>query len=155
VTILELNQLGPQNQQIIASTLLRKIYNERRKARRGGDSRVPCPVFALLEEAHRFAPSDSAISLPIIQSIMGEGRKFGFGLGVLSQRPSKVDPDVLSQCGTQVVMQMMNPTDQKAIVQSIEGAGEDVLVELPGLSPGEAVIAGDSMNTPTPSIILR
>jgi DNA helicase HerA-like ATPase len=150
VTVLQLNQMGRRNQQIVASTLLRQIYKERKKARRGDrdESDVPYPVFALLEEAHRFAPSESALSLPIIQDIMGEGRKFGFGLGVLSQRPSKVDPDVLSQCGTQVVMQMMNPTDQKAIEQSIEGAGEDVLAELPGLSPGEAVIAGDSMNTP-------
>lgn len=94
------------------------------------------------------APSGSAISLPIVQDIMSEGRKFGFGLGVLSQRPSKVDSDVLSQCGTQVVMQMMNPADQEAIKQSIEGAGEDILGELPGLSPGEAIIAGDAMNTP-------
>jgi DNA helicase HerA-like ATPase len=149
VTVLQLNQMGKRNQQVVASTLLRQLYNERQKAKRDeDDSKVPSPVFALLEEAHRFAPSESALSLPIIQDIMGEGRKFGFGLGVLSQRPSKVDPDVLSQCGTQVVMQMMNPTDQKAIEQSIEGAGEDVLAELPGLSPGEAIIAGDAMNTP-------
>lgn len=45
-------------------------------------------------------------------------------------------------------MQIQNPNDQQAIRQSVESAGEDVLDELPGLTPGQAVISGDSMNTP-------
>ena len=45
-------------------------------------------------------------------------------------------------------MQIQNPNDQDAIKKSIEAAGEDVLRELPGLAPGQAVISGDSMNTP-------
>ena len=55
---------------------------------------------------------------------------------------------MLSQCGTQIIMQIQNPNDQQAIRQSVESAGEDVLGELPGLTPGQAVIAGDAMNTP-------
>ena len=47
----------------------------------------------------------------------------------------KIDQDVLSQCGTQVSMQIQNPTDQDAIKRSVETAGEDVLRELPGLRP--------------------
>ena len=83
-----------------------------------------------------------------MRTITSEGRKFGFGLGIISQRPSKIDQDVLSQCGTQVTMKIQNPTDQDAIKNSVEAAGEDVLRELPGLTPGQAVVSGDSMNTP-------
>jgi len=45
-------------------------------------------------------------------------------------------------------MQIQNPNDQQAIRTSVESAGEDVLDELPGLTPGQAVVAGDAMNTP-------
>jgi DNA helicase HerA-like ATPase len=45
-------------------------------------------------------------------------------------------------------MQIQNPTDQDAIKNSVEAAGEEVLRELPGLTPGQAVVSGDSMNTP-------
>ena len=107
------------------------------------------PIFALFEEGHRFAPaSGEAPSLGALRTITSEGRKFGFGLGIISQRPSKLDQDVLSQCGTQITMQITNPSDQDAIRNSVEAAGEDVLRELPGLTPGQAVVSGDSMNTP-------
>ena len=45
-------------------------------------------------------------------------------------------------------MQIQNPNDQDAIKKSVEAAGEDVLRELPGLTPGQAVVSGDAMNTP-------
>lgn len=45
-------------------------------------------------------------------------------------------------------MQIQNPTDQQAIRESVEAAGEAVLSELPGLTPGQAILSGDSMNTP-------
>jgi DNA helicase HerA-like ATPase len=110
--------------------------------------RVDHPIFALFEEGHRFAPaSGEAPSLGTLRTITSEGRTFGFGLGIISQRPSKLDQDVLSQCGTQITMQITNPTDQDAIRNSVEAVGEDVLRELPGLTPGQAVVSGDSMNT--------
>lgn len=65
-----------------------------------------------------------------------EGRKFGFGVAIVSQRPSKVDSDVLSQCGIQIVMQIQNPADQQVIRDSVEDAGDDVPDELPALTPG-------------------
>lgn len=83
-----------------------------------------------------------------MRKIASEGRKFGFGLGIISQRPSKIDPDVLSQCGTQISMKIRNPNDQDAIRKSVEAAGEDVTRELPGLTPGQAIVSGDAMNTP-------
>lgn len=150
VTVLKLNRLSEQEQQMLAAALLRKLYEARENADRDDKSEhvIDHPLFALLEEGHRFAPDGQARSLGILRQILSEGRKFGFGIGVISQRPSKIDPDVLSQCGTQAIMQIQNPNDQQAIRQSVESAGEDVLQELPGLTPGQAIIAGDAMNTP-------
>ena len=148
-TVLQMDTLDRWNQQLITTVLLRRMYRERLDAVRDRDSQIEHPIFALFEEGHRFAPaSGDAPSLDIMRTITSEGRKFGFGLGIISQRPSKIDQDVLSQCGTQVSMQIKNPNDQDAIKNSVEAAGEDVLRELPGLTPGQAVVSGDAMNTP-------
>ncbi|WP_433628379.1 ATP-binding protein [Halomicrococcus sp. NG-SE-24] len=155
VTVLQLNRLSEEDQQMLAAALLRKLYQAREQAMRGDDDRLDFPLFTLLEEGHRFAPDGNARSLGILQTILSEGRKFGFGVGIISQRPSKLDADVLSQCGTQIIMQIQNPHDQKAIRQSVESAGEDILAELPGFTPGQAIIAGDAMNTPVMASIRK
>ncbi|MFB6201343.1 MAG: ATP-binding protein [Halorhabdus sp.] len=148
-TVLQMDTLDRRDQQLITTVLLRRLYRERLDAVRDRDSEIEHPIFALFEEGHRFAPaSGDAPSLGIMRTITSEGRKFGFGLGIISQRPSKIDQDVLSQCGTQISMQIQNPNDQDAIKKSVEAAGEDVLRELPGLTPGQAVVSGDAMNTP-------
>lgn len=148
-TVLQMDTLDRRNQQMIATVLLRRLYRARLDAERGRESEVDFPLFALFEEGHRFAPgTGEAPSLGIMRTITSEGRKFGFGLGIISQRPSKIDQDTLSQCGTQISMQIQNPNDQAAIEESVEAAGEDVLEELPGLTPGQAVVSGDAMNTP-------
>jgi DNA helicase HerA-like ATPase len=148
-TVLQMDTLDRWDQQLITTVLLRRMYRERLDDVRDRDSDIEHPIFALFEEGHRFAPaSGEAPSLGIMRTITSEGRKFGFGLGIISQRPSKIDQDVLSQCGTQISMQIKNPNDQDAIKNSVEAAGEDVLRELPGLTPGQAVVSGDAMNTP-------
>ena len=148
-TVLQMDTLNKRNQQLITTVLVRRLYHERLDDVWGRNSEIEHPIFALFEEGHRFAPaSGDAPSLGIMQTIASEGRKFGFGLGIISQRPSKIDPDVLSQCGTQVSMKIRNPNDQDAIKKSVEAAGEDVTRELPGLTPGQAIVSGDAMNTP-------
>jgi DNA helicase HerA-like ATPase len=148
-TVLQMDTLDRWDQQLITTVLLRRMYRERLDDVRDRESEIEHPIFALFEEGHRFAPaSGDAPSLGIMRTITSEGRKFGFGLGIISQRPSKIDQDVLSQCGTQISMQIQNPNDQDAIKKSVEAAGEDVLRELPGLTPGQAVVSGDAMNTP-------
>ncbi|MFB1063324.1 ATP-binding protein [Natrinema sp. H-ect4] len=148
-TVLQLDTMDLRDQQMLLSVLFRKINNERVDHVKGRESELDFPVFALLEEGHRFAPADGdARSLGVLGTILSEGRKFGIGIGIISQRPSKIDDDVLSQCKTQVIMQIQNPLDQDAVKKGVEDVGEDLLSELPGLTPGQAVIAGDSVNTP-------
>jgi hypothetical protein len=151
VTVLKMNGLSRRDQQMMAAVLLRKLYQGREAVVTGdpedADTTIEHPVFTLFEEAHRFAPDSHSHALDIIRQVNSEGRKFGLGTGLISQRPSKLDQTVLSQCGTQITMQITNPADQQAIRDAVESAGEAVLDELPGLTKGQAVISGDAVNT--------
>jgi len=153
-TILELSDIEQHEQQVIVGTLLRRVNKARMLTTRGEaqpntESHLPYPVFTLLEEAHRFAPAGaSVVSTNILKQILAEGRKFGVGIGLITQRPGKLDQDVLSQCMTQIIMRIVNPIDQQTIAQSVEGAGRAMLAELPALTKGQAVISGVGINTP-------
>ena len=153
-TILDLSDIEQHEQQVIVGTLLRRANKARMMMTRGetpkerGDF-INYPVFALLEEAHRFAPAGaSVVSTNILKQILSEGRKFGVGIGLITQRPGKLDQDVLSQCMTQIIMRIVNPIDQQTVAQSVEGAGRAMLAELPALTKGQAVISGVGINTP-------
>jgi len=107
------------------------------------------PVFTVLEEGHIFAPSQgSSVAEPVIRKIAAEGRKFGIGLGIISQRPSKLDSDVTSQCNTLVTMRLKNPEDQAFIRQASEMLSEQDIDELPALSTGEALVTGEAIRAP-------
>jgi len=98
---------------------------------------------------NNFAPAgQAAVSHRIIKKIAGEGRKFGVGFAVVSQRPSKLDPDVTSQCNTLVVMRLKNPDDQRFITKTSDMISQADLNELPSLSTGEALICGRSIPAP-------
>ncbi len=153
-TVLQLNEIDERDQQVIVATLLRRINQARMDTEKGkvqaSDERfLPYPVFILLEEAHHFAPHDGeAITTGILKQVLAEGRKFGIGVGLISQRPGKLDADVLSQCLTQCIMRIVNEVDQKSVASAVEGVGHDLLQNLPALSKGQAIIAGSAVNTP-------
>jgi uncharacterized protein len=152
-TVLQLSDIEQHEQQVIVGTLLRRVNKARmltvREEASTGENYLPYPVFTLLEEAHRFAPAGtSVVSTNILKQILAEGRKFGVGIGLITQRPGKLDQDVLSQCMTQIIMRIVNPIDQQTVAQSVEGAGRAMLAELPALTKGQAVISGVGINTP-------
>jgi len=156
LTILDVSGIEETYQQLIASVMLRRLFDAREgtENNRYNESHVdkflPYPVFVVIEEAHRFAPhSGEAKSKGILKTILSEGRKFGIGVCLVSQRPSKLDADSLSQCMTQITMRIINPTDQQQIAQSIESASRDIISELPSLAKGQAIISGVAINTPT------
>ncbi len=157
-TILQLNEVDRREQQVIAATLLRRVYQARvdtskGKVARGDKSHMPYPVFCLIEEAHNYAPANAdAVSSDVLKTILSEGRKFGVSIGLITQRPGKLDADVLSQCMTQCIMRITNPIDQARIAESIESVGRDLLRELPSLSKGQVIVSGASVNTP---VLLR
>lgn len=152
-TILQLSEIEQTEQQVIVGTLLRRVNKAREltvgKHVENGENFLDYPVFTLLEEAHRFAPAGrSVVSTNVLKQILSEGRKFGVGIGLITQRPGKLDQDVLSQCMTQIIMRIVNPIDQQTVAQSVEGAGRAMLAELPALTKGQAIVSGVGINTP-------
>ncbi|HEX7177460.1 MAG TPA: ATP-binding protein [Pyrinomonadaceae bacterium] len=153
-TVLQLSDIEQNEQQVVVATLLRRVNKARvatvrEESEARTDTHLPYPVFTLIEEAHRFAPAgQTVVSTNILKQILSEGRKFGVGIGLITQRPGKLDQDVLSQCMTQVIMRIVNPVDQDTVAKSVEGAGRQLIAELPALTKGQAVISGVGVNTP-------
>jgi len=153
-TVLQLNEIDEREQQVVVATLLRRLFKARMATQKGQTDRtkedyLPYPAFALIEEAHRFAPASAdLVSSQVLKTILAEGRKFGVAVGLITQRPGKLDPDVLSQCMTQFFLHVTNPSDRDRIAESVESIGRDILGELPALSKGQVIIAGAAVNTP-------
>ncbi|MFQ5815348.1 MAG: helicase HerA domain-containing protein [Candidatus Hydrothermarchaeaceae archaeon] len=144
VSIINLRGIQPEIQEIVVARLATEIFEDRKRGR------VP-PLFLLLEEAHNFAPERSfgvTCASKVIRTIASEGRKFGLGLCALSQRPARIDKNVLSQCNTQIILKVTNPNDLRAISQSIEGFTQDLEEEIKQLQPGVALVVGDVVEQP-------
>lgn len=144
LVIIDLQGLSDTAKQVITALISSEIL---RAASSKTDRSRPC--FLVYEEAHNFAPAgEPAVSHRIIKKIAGEGRKFGVGFAVVSQRPSKLDPDVTSQCNTLIAMRLKNPDDQRFIAKTSDMVSAADLDQLPGLSTGEALICGRSIPAP-------
>lgn len=111
------------------------------------------PILLMCEEAHAYIPraaeSQFAGSRKSMERIAKEGRKYGVGLTVVSQRPHEVSETVLAQCGTFICLRITNPDDQ-GYVRSLVPEGEGDLVSvLAGLGRGEALVLGEAVPLPT------
>jgi len=111
------------------------------------------PVLLVLEEAHNFAPGQARTvaeerAILTTKQIAQEGRKFGVGLVMISQRPSRLDETTLSQCNSFIIMRMVNPADQNFVRKVVESLGEDDAKMLPELDVGEALLSGQFINFP-------
>lgn len=144
LVIIDLQGLSDDAKQIItaliSSEIIRAASDKKRQIR---------PCFLVYEEGHNFAPAGiPSISKKIIKKIAAEGRKFGTGFAIISQRPSKLDPDVTSQCNTIITMRLKNPDDQRFIARTSDMFSSSDIEELPSLSTGEALINGRSIPAP-------
>ncbi len=111
---------------------------------------VKKPFLLIVEEAHIFIPRNSENNASFwLGKIAREGRKFGVGLGLISQRPKQLNPDVLSQTGTKIVLRIVEPEDQKYIMSVSEDIGEELAKDLSSLDIGEALISGIAINLPS------
>ena len=138
ISVIAMSGVKEKIQQFVATNLLQRIFNARRK------QEIP-PLVVVVEEAHRFAPSGlSVASSDILRTLATEGRKFGICLFVASQRPNRLDSTVLSQCVTNIVMKIKNPTDLATVRESAENATDNVINELPKFERGEALVMGET-----------
>jgi uncharacterized protein len=144
LVVIDLQGLSDTAKQVITALISSEIL---RAASSKTDRIRPC--FLVYEEGHNFAPAgQEAVSHRIIKKIAAEGRKFGVGFAVISQRPSKLDSDVTSQCNTLITMRLKNPDDQRFITKTSDMVSKADIDELPSLSTGEALICGRSIPAP-------
>jgi len=144
LVIVDLQGLSDSARQIVVALLSSEILRAA-----SHKSRPIRPVFVVYEEGHNFAPAGQvSISKNIIKRIAAEGRKFGVGFAIVSQRPSKLDADVTSQCNTIIAMRIKNPDDQRFIQRTSDYFSAADLAELPSLSTGEALVTGRAIIAP-------
>ncbi len=144
IAIIDLQGVSHTARQVIVALVCSEILKA------AGDAANPIrPVFIVFEEGHNFAPAgEMTISKKIIKRIAAEGRKFGVGFAIISQRPSKLDSDVTSQCNTIIAMRIKNPDDQRFIQRTSDYFSAADLAELPSISTGEALICGRAIIAP-------
>ncbi len=137
-SIINLRGVPQELQEIIVYKLLSDLFNARKNAE-------IAPYFLVLEEAHNFIPERNygeVKSSSIIRQIAAEGRKFGVGLAVISQRAARLEKNVVSQTNTQIILKLTNPGDLKAVSSSVEGITSETEAEIKNLHIGTALVVG-------------
>jgi len=146
LSIVALGGLPGDAQASTAATILKSVW---RLVTAGVLAGSPIPTLIIVEEAHNYAPQGRwSPAREILERIAKEGRKFGIGLGVVSQRPRELSQTLLAQCGTLIALRTTNPRDQEYILSSMEDIMREMVEGLSGLSTGEALISGPAAAMP-------
>ncbi len=110
------------------------------------------PILLVCEEAHRYIPRDKSLGFHSTRRIIGriakEGRKYGVSLGIISQRPSELEPNTLSQCSTIFSMRLSNELDQNFVRAAVPDGAKELLSFLPSLGTAETMVFGEAVNLP-------
>lgn len=111
------------------------------------------PVLMVFEEAHAYLPRGESrfvqgFARRAVQRVFKEGRKYGVGAIVVSQRPSELDETILSQCGTFFALRLTNAEDQGRVKAVVPDALSGLIDLLPALRTGEGVILGEAVPLP-------
>ena len=111
------------------------------------------PLLFVCEEAHRYAAADAKLGFGptrrALSRIAKEGRKYGVYLGLVTQRPSEIEPSIISQCNTLFVMRLSNDRDQAFIRSAAADATENLLSFLPSLGTREVFAFGSGIAVPS------
>lgn len=154
ISILDLSGIPPSILTDLVGALLRIIYDALFWARdlpEGGRER---PLLVVMEEAHIYlnaGQEDGAGAA--VRRIVKEGRKYGIGAMIVSQRPSEIDSTILAQCGTIFAMRLSNATDRGQVTSAAADNLASVLSMLPVLRTGEAIVVGEGVHLPTRALI--
>jgi DNA helicase HerA-like ATPase len=142
MTVLNLRGTPPEIAGLIVNRVLTSLF-EMRKI-----NAIP-PMLVVTEEAHNYCPQQGTTACSkIMRTIASEGRKFGLGLVIITQRAAKVDKNVLSQCGTQIILKITNPLDLKAVTSSVEGLTSGTTEDIQQLPMGVAIVCGGGVQVP-------
>lgn len=150
ITILDLSGIPSEIMSSISGTLLKIIYEGLFwgvNTAVGGKNQ---PLLIVLEEAHNYLKAgENSISSRTVQMIAKEGRKYGVGLLLVTQRPSELDETVLSQCGTMIALRMNNSKDRGNIRAAVQDELQSMVDLLPSLRVGEGIISGEAVKLPS------
>jgi DNA helicase HerA-like ATPase len=154
ITILDLSGVPVSVVSDLAGAMLRIVYDALFWSRNLVDGARKRPLLVVLEEAHAYVGKD----LPggagqAIRRIVKEGRKYGIGAMIISQRPSELDSTVLSQCGTLFALRLSNATDRGQVTGTVTDNLEGLMAMLPVLRTGEAIIVGEAVHLPVRTLL--
>ncbi len=156
IAVIDLSLVPSEVTHIVVSVLARMIFEAVQRYRR--EERQELPTALVLEEAHTFVHKDlrgesahpaAQECARVFERIAREGRKFGLGLILASQRPSEVSPTVLSQCNTFLLHRLVNDRDQDLVRRMVPDGLGSLLRELPSLPTRRAMLLGWAAPAPT------
>jgi len=156
VTVIDLSLVPAEVIHIVTSVIARMVLDALQRFRKQNHGKV-LPTTLVMEEAHTFVKryqddvenqSASAICCQIFEKIAREGRKFGMGLILSSQRPSELSPTVLSQCNTFLLHRISNDRDQELVHRLVPDNLRGLLRELPSLPSQHAILLGWASELP-------
>ena len=149
LTIIDLSLVPPDILHIVISVISRIIFEALQRYRRKNNNILPTVL--IMEEAHSFVSrynfdseefSPAKLCTQTFERIAKEGRKFGLGLVLSSQRPSELSPTVLSQCNSFVLHRIVNDRDQELVNRLVPDNLGKILNELPTLPTRKAILLG-------------
>ncbi len=153
MTVIDLSGIPFEAVGVVVSVVSRVVYEfnfwnpDRRKF----------PILMVFEEAHNYIPNRPeakfSAARAAVERLAKEGRKYGIGVIVVSQRPKELSETVISQCNTFIVMRLTNPEDQNYVRRLVPDSLAGLMNMLPSLRTGEALIIGDSVVMPTRVLI--
>ena len=156
VTILDLSGVPSSIQTEVVGTLLRLVYDALFWARNRPEGGRERPLLVVLEEAHAYLGNDNhGRAASGVQRIAKEGRKYGIGVMLVSQRPAEIDATVLSQCGTIFAMRLANREDRGRVEGVASDSLEGLFGVLPVLRTGEVLVVGEAVNIPVRAKVER
>ncbi len=150
ITIFDVSGLPSEVLPTIVGTMLRIVYDMLFWAQDlpiGGRLQ---PLLVVLDEAHRFVPE--GVDTPAhrtLSMIAKEGRKYGTGLMLVTQRPSEIDSAILSQCGSMIALRLTNSVDRSKVSAAVPDDLGGLVDQLPSLRTGEGVFLGEVMPIPS------
>lgn len=150
LAILDLSNVPFEVMDITVGLITRFIYDSMFWGRNETYTGKHRPLLVAFEEAHSYLGKNETIyARNAVEKIFKEGRKFGIGAMVISQRPSELSETILAQVGTFIALRLTNSSDQ-SIVKSMAPDNMNSLINLlPSLRIGEAVVVGEAINIPS------
>ena len=149
ITILDLSGVPSGVLEQLTGSILKIVYEALFWSREKTEGGIERPLLVVMEEAHRYLSDGSGgLASEVVQRIAKEGRKYGMGAMIISQRPSEVNETILSQCGTFFALRLSNPSDRARVQGTLPDGLAGLLDVLPVLRTGEAIVTGEAAKLP-------